>query len=64
MTEKSQAPATRVDRRALLRGVGLAAAAAPVTASAERLVRPTDNQVPGRYKESEQVRRFYAMNRR
>lgn len=64
MNEKPQAPATRVDRRAFLRGAGLAAAAVPVTASAERLVRPTDNQLPGRYKDTEHVRRFYAMNRR
>lgn len=69
MTEKTQTPGAapgspRVDRRAFLRGAGVAAAAVPVTASAERLVRPTDNQIPGRYKETEHVRRFYAMNRR
>lgn len=71
MTDNTQTPGEardggriRVDRRALLRGAGLAAAAIPVTASAERLVRPTDNQIPGRYKDTAEVRRFYAVNRR
>lgn len=74
MTDKTQTPGTqtpgeardgaRVDRRAFLRGAGLAAAAVPVTASAERLVKPTDNQISGRYKDTDHVRRFYAMNRR
>ena len=75
MTDKTQTPGegqtpgdarggTRVDRRIFLRGAGLAAAAIPMTASAERLAKPTDNQISGRYKDTDHVRRFYAMNRR
>ena len=58
-------PEVRVDRRGFLRGAGIAAAAAvPVAASAEQLVRPTEHQAPARYQETEHVKRFYALNRR
>jgi hypothetical protein len=55
----------RVDRRNFLRGAGIAAVAAvPVAAEAERLVQPTNHQTASRYKDSEHVQRFYALNRR
>lgn len=69
MTETPKAPGAgaplRADRRAFLRGAGIAAVAAPLSASAaEVLVQPTNHQVPARYKDSEHVQRFYALNRR
>lgn len=69
MTDKPELPARheappRVNRRGFLRGAGVAAVAAPLAASAEQLVQPTDNQVPARYQETDHVKRFYAMNRR
>jgi len=64
MTDKRPEP-VRVDRRSFLRGAGIAAAAvAPLSASAEQLVRPTNHQAPARYQESEHVKRFYELNRR
>ncbi len=64
MTKKPEAP-VRAGRRAFLRGASVAAVAAPLSASAaEKLVQPTDNQVPARYKDSEHVQRFYSLNRR
>ena len=73
MTDKTGTPivVTKVtaDRRNVLRGAAVLAAAIPVSASAvsagaERLVQPTDHQVGGRYKDSEHVQRFYELNRR
>lgn len=68
MTDTSKAPGeapARLDRRSLLRGAGVAAAAAvPLSADAEQLVRPTSHQAPARYQESEHVKRFYDLNRR
>ncbi len=64
MTPKSDTP-VRANRRAFLRGAGIAAVAAPLSASAaEKLVQPTSHQAPARYKDSEHVQRFYALNRR
>jgi hypothetical protein len=69
MTEKADRPPARtvprVDRRLFLRGAGVAAVAAPLTATAaETLRQPTNHQAPPRYKESEHVKRFYDLNRR
>ena len=69
MTQKPQPPGLgapgRADRRAFLRGAGVVAVAAPLSASAaEKLVQPTNHQAPARYKDSEHVQRFYALNRR
>ena len=68
MTDTSKTPGktpVRLDRRSLLRGAGIAAAAVvPLSADAEQLVRPTNHQAPGRYQDSEHVQRFYALNRR
>ena len=63
MTDKSE-KRVQVDRRLFLRSASVAAVTIPVAASAEKLVQPTNNQQPGRYKESEHVKRFYALNRR
>ncbi|HYZ63135.1 MAG TPA: twin-arginine translocation signal domain-containing protein [Acetobacteraceae bacterium] len=63
MSDKTERK-VRIDRRLFLRGAGVAAVAAPLTASAEELRQPTNNQAPARYKESEHVKRFYELNRR
>ncbi len=64
MTDKPDTP-VRANRRAFLRGAGIAAVAAPLSASAaEKLVQPTSHQAPARYKDSEHVQQFYALNRR
>ncbi len=74
MTQKPELPdlepreleaPVRADRRAFLRGAGIAAVAAPLSASAaEKLVQPTNHQAPARYKDSEHVQKFYELNRR
>ena len=63
MTDKIEKP-IRADRRAFLRGAGLAAVAVPLAAEAETLVQPTNHQAPARYVDSEHNQRFYALNRR
>ena len=70
MTDKPKTPSRldaplRVDRRSFLRGASVAAVAVvPLAADAEQLVQPTNHQAPARYKDSEHVQRFYALNRR
>ncbi len=70
MTDKPKSPPRlnaplRVDRRSFLRGASVAAAVVvPLAADAEQLVQPTNHQAPARYKDSEHVQRFYALNRR
>lgn len=54
----------RANRRLFLKGAGVAAVAAPIVAQAETLVKPTNHQTDARYKDSEHVQRFYALNRR
>ncbi len=63
MTE-TKSPPVEADRRLFLRGAAVAAASIPLSASAERLVQPTDHQIGPRYQESEHVKRFYELNRR
>jgi len=64
-TTESLAKAALVsNRRNVLRGAVVLAAAIPGSASAERLVQPTDHQIGPRYKDSAHVQRFYALNRR
>ena len=63
-TNKTEGKPLRADRRAFLRGAGLAAVAVPLAAEAETLVQPTNHQAPARYIDSEHNQRFYALNRR
>ena len=64
MTKPVPVETPRTDRRAFLRGAGIAAAAVPLTASAEVLKQPTNHQAPARYQESAHAKQFYALNRR
>ncbi len=64
MTKPVPVEAIRADRRSFLRGAGIAAAAVPLSASAEVLRQPTNHQAPARYQESAHVKQFYALNRR
>jgi hypothetical protein len=63
MNHKTERKA-RIDRRLFLRGAGVAAVAAPLSAGAEELRQPTNHQAPPRYKETDHVKRFYELNRR
>ena len=64
MTKPVPVEPIRADRRAFLRGAGIAAAAAPLAASAEVLKQPTNHQAPARYQDSAHNKQFYALNRR
>ena len=64
MTKPVPMETIRADRRSFLRGAGIAAAAVPLSASAEVLKQPTNHQAPARYQESAHVKQFYALNRR
>jgi hypothetical protein len=55
-----------LERRDLLRGVGLVAggaAVAPLALAADDSAESPEEQVKKRYRETEEVRRFYALNR-
>ncbi|HET6467669.1 MAG TPA: hypothetical protein VFG43_04750 [Geminicoccaceae bacterium] len=58
-----------LDRRDLLRGAGLVAGGAagavvaPLTAAADEPAETRDEMVRSRYRETEEVKRFYALNR-
>ncbi len=64
MTKPVPVQTIRADRRSFLRGAGIAAAAVPLSASAEVLKQPTNHQAPARYQETAHVKKFYALNRR
>jgi hypothetical protein len=63
MTDKNNEP-IKANRRLFLRSASVAAVAVPLAAKGETLVKPTDHQIPGRYQETDHVKRFYALNRR
>ncbi|MBP2316750.1 twin-arginine translocation signal domain-containing protein [Azospirillum soli] len=58
---------TGIERRDLLKGLGLgaagAAAAALTTAGAAEAAETPQEQVKSRYRETDHVKRFYALNR-
>lgn len=59
---------TGLERRRFLRGLGLAtggavAAAAPLAAEAAEVTESPEEQAKSRYRETEHVKRFYALNR-
>ena len=65
MTDKAdEKGGLRANRRVFLQGAAVVAAAVPVAAKAETLVRPTNHQIGARYQASERNERFYALNRR
>lgn len=64
MTRDSDKPG--IDRRDLLKGLGLGAAGVAVVAAAPRTTEAAETpqeQVKQRYRETEHVKRFYALNR-
>ena len=57
---------TGIERRDLLKGLGLGAAgaaAAALTAGAAEAAETPQEQVKSRYRETDHVKRFYALNR-
>ncbi len=57
---------TGIERRDLLKGLGLgtaAAAAAALTAGTAEAAETPQEQVKARYRETDHVKRFYALNR-
>jgi hypothetical protein len=59
-------PKTGIERRDLLKGLGLGTIGAAATAAlpdAAQAYEPPQDQVKQRYRETEHVKRFYALNR-
>ncbi|OYD82226.1 hypothetical protein [Azospirillum brasilense] len=68
--EKPKAAKTGLERRSLLKGLGLGAAGAAAAAAAATLraapaeaMESRQEQVKSRYRETDHVKRFYALNR-